>query len=108
LGVTSAVGLGELENGRQVSVAGLVLLRQRPSTARGITFVTLEDETGSINLIVHQRTWEKFYQIARRSPDWLAHGELQVAESNIHVVVARLEGLSEKLSELKTASRDFR
>ncbi len=108
LGVTSAEGLAELENGKRVSVAGLVLLRQRPSTARGITFVTLEDETGSINLIVHQRTWERFYQIARRSPAWLVHGELQVAESNIHVVVAHLEGLPEKLSELKTASRDFR
>ncbi len=108
LGVTSAAGLAELKNGRQVSVAGLVLLRQRPSTARGITFVTLEDETGSMNLIVHQRTWDRFYRIARRSPTWLAHGELQVAESNIHIVVERLEGLPEKLSELKTASRDFR
>ena len=70
--------------------------------------MTLEDETGSMNLIVHQRTWDRFYRIARRSPAWLARGELQVAESNIHVVVERLEGLSEKLVELKTASRDFR
>src|SRR5207247_462551 len=46
---------------RAVRVAGLVILRQRPSTANGITFVTLEDETGTANLIVHQRTWERFY-----------------------------------------------
>jgi error-prone DNA polymerase len=91
-----------------VKVAGLVLLRQRPSTAKGITFVTLEDETGTANLIVHQRTWERFYDVARRSPAWLATGRLECKESVIHVIVSRIEDLSARLGELRTASRDFR
>jgi error-prone DNA polymerase len=108
LGITPARNLAQLKNGKPVRVAGLVLLRQRPSTAKGITFVTLEDETGTINLVVHQRTWDRFYRIARRSPAWIAHGQLQAAESVIHVVVDRLEGLAEQLGELRTKSRDFR
>ena len=74
LGVTSAQGLGELKDKTPVIVAGLVLLRQRPGTAKGITFVTLEDETGTVNLVVHQQTWDEFYRIARRAPAWIAHG----------------------------------
>jgi error-prone DNA polymerase len=95
-------------HGRLVKVAGLVLLRQRPSTAKGITFVTLEDETGTANLIVHQRTWEKFYTVARRSPAWLATGRLECKESVIHVIVSRIEDLSARLGELRSVSRDFR
>jgi DNA polymerase III alpha subunit len=77
LKITPAQGLLELANGAKVTVAGLVLLRQRPSTAKGITFVTLEDETGTVNLVVHQQTWDRFYRIARRAPAWIAHGHLQ-------------------------------
>jgi error-prone DNA polymerase len=91
-----------------VRVAGLVLLRQRPSTARGITFVTLEDETGAANLIVHPRTWEEYYPIARRSPAWLATGRLECKDSVIHVIVSRIEDLSSRLGALRLESRDFR
>jgi error-prone DNA polymerase len=77
LKITPAKGLLELANGAKVKVAGLVLLRQRPSTAKGITFVTLEDETGTINLVVHQQTWDRYYRIARRAPAWIAHGHVQ-------------------------------
>ena len=66
LGITTAAGLAELANETPVRVAGLVLLRQRPGTAKGITFVTLEDETGTVNLVVHQQTWDRYYRVARR------------------------------------------
>jgi error-prone DNA polymerase len=108
LGVLPAERLSRLANNRRVSVAGLVLLRQRPSTAKGITFVTLEDETGTANLVVKQPVWERFYQIARRSPAWIAHGHVECKDSVIHVVVHRLEDLAEQLHELQTPSRDFR
>ena len=108
LGITPAAQLGKLPGGRLVRVAGLVLLRQRPSTAKGITFVTLEDETGTANLVVHQRTWDRFYAVARRSPAWIAQGQLEVKDTVIHLVVRRLEDLSGRLRELKTRSRDFR
>ncbi len=89
-------------------MAGLVLLRQRPSTAQGITFVTLEDETGTVNLVVHRGTWERFYQVARHASAMVADGRLQRKHGVVHVVAERLEDLSESLGQLDSASRDFR
>jgi error-prone DNA polymerase len=112
MGITPARRLIELPNDAPVRVAGLVVLRQRPGTAKGITFVTLEDETGSMNLVVHQQTWDRFYRIARRAPAWIAHGHIQTAPQSavpiIHVVVERLEALAEQLRQLDIKSRDFR
>lgn len=118
LGVTTTRGLAELANETPVRVAGLVLLRQRPGTAKGITFVTLEDETGTANLVLHQHTWDRYYRVARRAPAWIAHGHVQTTRGEpsarkhaadvIHVVVRRLEALAEGLGELEIKSRDFR
>jgi error-prone DNA polymerase len=112
LGITPARRLIELANDALVCVAGIVLLRQRPGTAKGITFVTLEDETGTVNLVVHQRTWDRFYRIARGAPAWIAHGHIQTSREGaapiIHVVVRRLEALAEQLRHLDVKSRDFR
>ena len=108
LGVRTAADLLSTPHGRPVRVAGLVLLRQRPSTAKGITFVTLEDETGTINLVVRQNIWERFYTIARRSPAWLASGRIERKEQVIHVVVRRIEDLSQQLAAPEVRSRDFR
>jgi error-prone DNA polymerase len=112
LGVTQAQRLVELPNDAPVIVAGLVLLRQRPGTAKGITFVTLEDETGTVNLVVHQHMWDRYYRIARRAPAWIAYGHIQTApghySSVIHVVVSRLEALADGLRQLDVKTRDFR
>ena len=105
--ITPADRLPEILNDRLVTVAGLVLLRQRPSTAKGTTFVTLEDETGTINLVVKQKVWDRYRQIARHSSAWLAHGRLQTKDTVIHVVVHRLEDLSAKLKLVAVKSRDF-
>lgn len=91
-----------------VKVAGLVLLRQRPSTAKGITFVTLEDETGTMNLVLRQDVWERYYRIARRSNVWLVHGILENRNRIQHIVVHRLEDLSKQFANLTPKSRDFR
>ncbi|MGL4514001.1 MAG: OB-fold nucleic acid binding domain-containing protein, partial [Lacipirellulaceae bacterium] len=107
LGVLTAEGLQDAANGQRVQVAGIVLLRQRPGTAKGITFVTLEDETGAVNLIVHPGTWERHYRVAKRSRAWIARGELQHAAGVIHVVVERIEALGESLEPLRATSRDF-
>jgi error-prone DNA polymerase len=108
LDVVTSRDLASLPANRRVRVAGLVLLRQRPSTAKGITFVTLEDETGTANLVVHLGTWERFYQVARRASAMIAHGRLERKYGVIHVVVEHLEDLSERLDQLNNPSRDFR
>ena len=107
LQVLPATRLGEARNNGLVRVAGLVLVRQRPGTARGITFVTIEDETGTANLIIHPTIWERYYQAARTAGALLAHGRLQRAYGVIHVVVSKLEDLGGRLRELKSQSRDF-
>jgi error-prone DNA polymerase len=92
----------------RLKVAGLTLMRQRPGTASGITFVTLEDETGFANLIVRPEIWERYHAAARTATAMLAHGRLQRQEKVIHVLVTRLDDLSEMLAEIDPRSRDFR
>jgi error-prone DNA polymerase len=106
LGVLAAERLQDATNGQRVKVAGVVLLRQRPGTAKGITFVTIEDETGAVNLIIHPRTWERHFRVAKRSRAWIATGELQHAAGVIHVVVTRIEALTAG-AIASPASRDF-
>ena len=108
LHITPAANLTGIGHGRPVRVAGLVLLRQRPSTAKGITFVTLEDETGTANLVIHQQTWDRFYAVARHATVWIAHGRLECKDQVIHVVVRSLEDLTDRLRGLRSNSRDFR
>ncbi len=93
---------------RPVRVAGLVLMRQRPGTAKGVTFMTLEDETGIANLIVRQEIWQRYHRTARTATTLLAHGRLQREGVVIHVIVSKLEDLSHLLRALPTKSRDFR
>jgi error-prone DNA polymerase len=107
-GVLTAAELAAVKDGQPVRVGGLVLLRQRPSTAKGITFVTLEDETGAANLIVKQAVWDRFQTVARRSPAWIVAGTLQHSAGVIHVVVQEIRDLAADLRNIKTPSRDFR
>jgi error-prone DNA polymerase len=108
LRVTPAERLFEWPHGRGVKVAGLVLMRQRPGTAKGITFVTLEDETGIANLIVHARIWQRFELAARRATALIASGRLERKDRVVHVIVSRLEDMQTRLAELRHHSRDFR
>jgi error-prone DNA polymerase len=105
LHVVPAAALAKLQDGRYVKVAGLVLVRQRPSTAKGITFVTLEDETGQANLIIRMDVWERFYKVARTASAFIAHGRLQKQKGIIHVLVTKLENMA---IVLRSPSRDFR
>ncbi len=106
-GVVPAAGLNTWPDGKAVRVAGLVLVRQRPSTAKGITFVTLEDETGTVNLIVRPAVWRRYRTAAMGATLLMAHGPLQRQHDNIHVLVADLEDLSLRLPGMDSQSRDF-
>ncbi len=108
LQVVPTCRLADLPQDRRYKVAGLVLLRQRPGTAKGITFVTIEDETGTANLIVRQAVWERYHTVAARAGGFIASGRLQRAHDVIHLLVDRLEDMTALLSDLATRSRDFR
>lgn len=107
LHVTPAGELVRCPHGRHVSVAGLVLMRQRPGTAKGITFVTLEDETGTANLIIHRHTWEKYEHAARRASILVASGRLERKDQVVHVVVDGLRHAPAPPEQLTHRSRDF-
>jgi error-prone DNA polymerase len=108
LKVTPAEGLFDWPHGRSVKVAGIVLMRQRPGTAKGITFVTLEDETGIANLIVHMAVWKQYELAARRATALIATGRLERKDRVVHVIAGRLEDMRSRLDELRHHSRDFR
>ncbi|MCE5267687.1 MAG: error-prone DNA polymerase [Planctomycetaceae bacterium] len=106
-GVVTAESLRSLPNGGTVRVAGIVLVRQRPGTAKGITFVTLEDETGTANLIVRPAVWRRWHAAAMQATVLLAEGQLQRQSGVIHVLTTRLEDLSPWMRQLGPQSRDF-
>ena len=108
LQATSAAQLARVADGRFVKVAGLVLVRQRPGTASGITFVTLEDETGVANLIVRPAIWERYRRAATTATALLAHGRLQRQGDVIHVLVSKLEDVVLLTGRMGSQSRDFR
>jgi error-prone DNA polymerase len=105
--IVPANRLGELKNGCRLKVGGIVLVRQRPGTAKGITFVTLEDETGTVNLIVRREIWERYRRVASRAVAMIAHGQLQRESEVTHVLVNKLEDLSQHLADMASRSRDF-
>jgi error-prone DNA polymerase len=97
-----------LPHGSPVNVAGLVLMRQRPQTSRGITFVTLEDETGIVNLIVRLHIWRRDDPAARRSSALFVAGRLERQGRVVHVLASRLEDLASKVNvPVRVKSRDF-
>lgn len=92
-----------------MKVGGLVLGRQRPATASGVTFITLEDETGVMNLIVQSNTYEKYYTVAKFSKLMLAQGTVERQGDVVHVLVKKMSALSiPHLEALSAPSRDFR
>ena len=106
-GMIQAQQLPQLAHGTSVHVAGLVLLRQRPGSARGVTFLTLEDETGQVNLIVRPRVWNRYRTAAATATLLGAKGTLQNQQGVIHLLVQRLEDLTPLLHQLPHRSRDF-
>lgn len=93
--------------GRQVWVAGLVLVRQRPSTASGVVFITLEDETGIANLVIWATTFETYRRVARLSSILLVRGVVERQGDVVHVHADHIESLDQSVPELVQRSRDF-
>ena len=101
------VDLPALGNKRFVRIAGLVTCRQRPGTASGVLFITLEDETGSSNLVVWQRTQQQFRQALMSGKLLLVTGVVEQQDGVIHVIAGAVEDHSAALESLHLKSRDF-
>ncbi len=107
-GIVPTEALWDLPTGRRVTTAGLVITRQRPGSASGVTFVTMEDETGHVNLIVWKRVAEEQRAALLGSRLLEVRGALQREGDVLHVIAQRLTDLSALLGELAFESRDFR
>jgi error-prone DNA polymerase len=100
--------LRAMKDGAYVSVAGVVLVRQRPGSAQGVVFMTIEDETGVANAVVWPKTLERFRKVVMGARLIVIHGRVQRHEDIIHVVSAKLEDRSDwlrLLSEEAAATR---
>jgi error-prone DNA polymerase len=94
-------------HGSRVKLAGLVLVRQRPSTASGVVFITIEDESGTANLVLWSATFEKFRRAARLSTLLMIGGRVERKDDVVHVIVDDVRSMDELAPDLAQASRDF-
>lgn len=118
-GVVRACDLAEVKHESLVKVAGLVLSRQRPGTASGVVFITLEDETGTMNLVLFAQVFERFRLAAKHATLMLVSGKLERqvtpprpgevgrATPTLHVIVQEIERLDVPEQRLRHPSRDF-
>ena len=105
LGVVTAADLAGRGDGEKVLVGGVVTHRQRPATAGGVIFLSLEDETGLMNVVVSPGCWQYHRRVAATAPALLVRGRLEHSEGVLNIVAERLEALP---TAPAPASRDFR
>ena len=98
--ITSAAHWDEKLAGRRVNVAGLVLVRQRPGTAKGVIFLTLEDETGIVNIVVWPKVFERNRRTVMTAQFLLVRGRIEREGLVIHVVAEQLIDMSDELERL--------
>jgi error-prone DNA polymerase len=107
LGCRSSAELAVVEHGDAIAVAGLVVGRQRPQTASGVTFVTLEDEFGMVNVVVWRELAERQRRALVGSQLLKVSGRLEQENGVRHLIARRLEDISVLLQGLDVRSRDF-
>ncbi len=106
--VLTCDGLRGVKDGAYVSVAGVVLVRQRPGSAKGVVFMTIEDETGVANAVVWPKTLERFRKEVMGARLIVIHGRIQRHEDIIHVVSAKLEDRSDWLQLLSKQAAEMK
>ncbi len=106
-GWRSAEQLAQLQDGSTAWACGIVTMRQQPETAKGVIFVTLEDETGSVNIIVWRHVRERQRTALLRSRLLAVAGQWQAKDGSTHLIARRLVDVTPWLGELATRSRDF-
>ncbi len=106
-GVLSSAEIAALPDGSPVTAAGLVLVRQRPGTAKGVVFITLEDETGIVNAVVWAKVMQEYRPVLMQSRLLLIRGKLQRSDAGavpiLHLVSDHLENRTDDLLALTGA-----
>jgi error-prone DNA polymerase len=105
-GLVTAAELAHLPVDRRLAIAGIVLIRQRPGSANGVVFITIEDETGIANLIIWPAILERFRRAALGATLLRCTGKLQREQSVIHVVAERLADMTPRLNTLRDHTGD--
>jgi error-prone DNA polymerase len=99
-GIVPAAALEDLPGNRRARIGGLVLVRQRPGTASGVVFMTLEDETGIANVIVWPKVFERYRKVVMGARMVVVEGTLQKEQGVIHVIARRLYNLTPELMDI--------
>ena len=106
-GLRTAEEVARARHGQWIQTSGIVTCRQRPATASGVLFVTLEDETGYVNLVVWSDIVERNRRAILESRLLAVGGQVQKEGLVVHVLARRFENLTRLLGELRTRSHDF-
>ena len=104
-GIKRSDALDRIKSGERIVVAGLVLVRQRPGTAKGVIFMTLEDEAGVANIIVWPKAFERLRAIVIGARFVAVTGKLQNEAGVIHIIAERMEDLTPMLGQLSDEGR---
>jgi error-prone DNA polymerase len=107
LGLPDARTVSTMKNGAQVHYAGLVICRQRPGTAGGVVFMTMEDETGFLNLVVWENVFQRYSVLAKTVNFLGVTGTLQVEDGIIHLIAEKFWKPEANLKPARVSSRDF-
>jgi error-prone DNA polymerase len=105
---TTAARLKDTRHQSRVVVGGLAVVKQRPPTAGGVLFLTLEDHTGLMNLVVHRRVRQRYQRVLLEEPILLAHGTLEKVDGVINIMVNKLQGIRLLEKKKRFQARDFR
>src|SRR5262245_56057089 len=106
-GLPDAATVNRLRHGRRIRYAGIVICRQRPGTAAGVTFMTLEDETGFVNVVVWKQVFEKFAVTAKLEPFLGVTGKLQAEDGVVHIVADSMWSPEINREMVNAQSHDF-
>ena len=106
-GFPDASMINRMRHGAQVEYLGIVICRQRPGTASGVTFMTLEDETGFVNVVIWKHVFDRYEVLAKTASFLGITGSLQVQEGVVHLIARKLWTPSGKTERPQARSRDF-
>lgn len=107
MGLPTAHQVSQTSDGHYLQYAGLIIVRQRPSTAAGVVFLTMEDETGFVNIVIWERVWEKFSMLVRTHALLVVHGRVQRQDDVLHVIAKGFERPRIDVTLPTSRSHDF-